>query len=285
MQIELLSPQLIDVSSDAKKVSPDAIQALAESFQQIGQRVPVEVIAGTEGRYRLVFGVKRLAAAASLGINISAIVRQSDEFANDAQIRLTEISETLYRHQLTALERSVDVADWCAIWRAAHPVRRGPKPRASELSANLALNSDDDAVLEIADDFVGTISDAAQRFLKISRREVFRALKISGIPAELRDRIALDDGLADNQQTLLDIAGQPYERAARIVELLISGEATNYADAIAIIDQVPRANPLAAWEKLNDRFTRLKPNEQDAFFALNEASVMRWLADRKAARR
>lgn len=35
MQIELLSPQLIDVSSDAKKVSPDAIQALAESFQQI----------------------------------------------------------------------------------------------------------------------------------------------------------------------------------------------------------------------------------------------------------
>ncbi|KNY35712.1 ParB N-terminal domain-containing protein [Agrobacterium sp. SUL3] len=283
MQIELLSPQLIDVSSDAKKVSPDAIQALAESFQQIGQRVPVEVIAGAEGRYRLVFGAKRLAAATSLGIDISAIVRQSDEFANDAQIRLTEISETLYRHELTALEHSVDVADWCAIWRAANPVRRGPKPK-QELSADSALNSDDEAI-ETAAAFSGTFSEAAQRFLKISRRNVFNALKIAGIPADLRERIALDDGLADNQQSLLDIAGQPYERAARIVELLISGEATNYADAIAIIDQVPRANPLAAWEKLNDRFTRMKPTEQDAFFSLNEASIMRWVAERRAARR
>ncbi|MES5046479.1 ParB N-terminal domain-containing protein [Rhizobium nepotum] len=283
MQIELLSPQLIDVSSDAKKVSPDAIQALAESFQQIGQRVPVEVVAGTEGRYRLVFGAKRLAAAASLGIDISAIVRQPDEFANDAQIRLTSISETLYRHELTALEHSVDVADWCAIWRAANPVRRGPKPK-QELGAESALNSDDETVAT-AEAFSGTFSEAAQRFLKISRRNVFNALKIAGIPADLRERIALDDGLADNQQTLLDIAGQPYERASRIVELLISGEATNYADAIAIIDQIPRANPLAAWEKLNDRFTRLKPAEQDAFFALNEASVMRWIAERKAARR
>lgn len=283
MQIEFLSPQLIDVSSDAKKVSPDAIQALAESYKLIGQRVPVEVVAGSEGRYRLVFGVKRLAAAASLGIDISAIVRQSDEFANDAQIRLTEISETLYRHELTALEHSVDVADWCAIWRAANPVRRGPKPK-QELSAVSALNSDDETI-EIAGAFSGTFSEAAQRFLKISRRNVFNALKIASIPAELRERIALDEGLADNQQTLLDIAGQPYERAARIVELLISGEAANYADAVAIIDQVPRANPLAVWEKLNDRFTRLKPNEQDAFFALNEASVMRWIAERKAARR
>ena len=283
MQIELLSPQLIDVSSDAKKVSPDAIQALAESFQQIGQRVPVEVIAGTEGRYRLVFGAKRLAAATSLGIDISAIVRQSDEFANDAQIRLTEISETLYRHELTALEHSVDVADWCAIWRAANPVRRGPKPK-QELSADSAPNSEDETI-ETAAAVSGTVSEAAQRVLKISRRNVFNALKIASIPAELRERIALDEGLADNQQTLLESAGQPYERAARIVELLISGEATNYADAIAIIDQVPRANPLAAWEKLNDRFTRLKPNEQDAFFSLNEASVMRWLAERRSARR
>ncbi len=283
MQIELLSPELIDVSSDAKKVSTDAIQALAESFQQIGQRVPVEVVVGTEGRYRLVFGVKRLAAASSLGMPISAIVRQPAEFANEAQIRLTSISETLYRHELSALEHSIDVADWCAIWRAANPVRRGPKPK-QELSADSALNSDDETSAT-AEAFSGTFSEAAQRFLKISRRNVFNALKIASIPGELRDRIALDDGLADNQQTLLEIASQPYERAARIIELLISGEAANYADAIAVLDQIPRANPLAAWEKLNDRFTRLKPNEQDAFFSLNEASVMRWVAERKAARR
>jgi hypothetical protein len=283
MQIELLSPELIDVSSDAKKVSPDAVQALAESFQQIGQRVPVEVVAGKDGRFRLVFGAKRLAAAYRLGIDISAIVRQPDEFANDAQVRLTSISETLYRHELTALEYSIDVADWCAIWRAANPVRRGPKPK-QELSAESALNSDEETVAT-AEAFAGTFSEAAQRFLKISRRNVFNALKIAGIPADLRERITLDDGLADNQQTLLDIAAEPYERAARIVELLVSGEAVSFAQAIEIIDQLPRTNPPAPWERVNDRFTRLKPNEQEAFFSMNEAAVMRWVAERKAARR
>lgn len=283
MQIEILSPKLIDVSSDAKKVSTDAVQALAESFQTIGQRVPVEVVAEPAGRFRLVFGAKRLAAAASLGINISAIVRQPDEFANDAQIRLTSISETLYRHELTALEWSVDVADWCAIWRAAHPVKRGRKPK-DEMSADSALNSDDD-IAETAEAFSGTFSEAAQRFLKISRRNVFNAIKIAGMPADLRERITFDDALADNQQSLLDIAGQSYDRASRIVELLISGEASSVAHAIAIIDDAPRTNPQAPWEKLNDRFTRLKPNEQDAFFVMNEGAVMRWVAERKAARR
>jgi len=283
MQIELLSPSLIDVPSDAKKVYPDAVAALAESFQQIGQRVPVEVITSASGRFRLVFGAKRLQAAASLGIEIRAIVRQPAEFASNAEIRRTSISEALYRHKLTALEHSIDVADWCAIWRAAHPVKRGPKAK-QELSADSALNSDDEQ-METAEAFSGTFSEAAQRFLKISRRNVFNALKIAGISADLRDRIDLNRDLADNQAALLDIAAQPYERASRVVDLLVDGKAATVADAIALIDEVPRSNPPASWEKLNDRFTRLKPNEQDAFFAMNEAAVMRWVAERKAARR
>lgn len=283
MKIELLSTALIDVPKEAKVAYPDAIAALAESFQQIGQRVPVEVIASAGGRYRLVFGVKRLHAALQLDIPIAAIVRQPDEFASEADIRLTELSETLYRHDTTALERSVDVADWCAIWRAAHPVKPGPKAKG-ELSAESALNSDD-AFVETAEAFSGTFSEAAQRFLKISRRNVFNALKIASIPADLRERVATLPSLADNQVALLDIAAQPYERAARIVDLILDGKATSVADAIAIIDEVPRSNPPAVWEKLNDRFTRMKPDEQNAFFAMNEAAVLRWVAERKAARR
>lgn len=283
MKIELLSTALIDVPKEAKVAYPDAIAALAESFQQIGQRVPVEVIASAGGRYRLVFGVKRLHAALQLDIPIAAIVRQPDEFASKADIRLTELSETLYRHDITALERSVDVADWCAIWRAAHPVKPGPKTK-NELSAESALNSDD-AFVETAEAFSGTFSEAAQRFLKISRRNVFNALKIASIPADLRERVATLPSLSDNQVALLDIAAQPYERAARIVDLILDGKAASVADAIAIIDEVPRSNPPAVWEKLNDRFTRMKPDEQNAFFAMNEAAVMRWVAERKAARR
>lgn len=284
MNIEHLSTALIDVPKEAKVAYSDAVTALAESFQAIGQRVPVEVIALPEGRYRLVFGAKRLAAAIRLDQPIAAIVRQPDEFASEADIRLTSISETLYRHDITALEHSVDVADWCAIWRAAHPVKRGPKAKADEFSTNMVLNSDEERI-EAAEAFSGTFSEAAQRFLKISRMAVFRAIKIAGIPADLRDRIALMRELADNQNALLEIAAQPYERAARIVELIVDGKAATVAEAIAIIDEVPRSNPLSAWEKISDRFGRLKPAEQDAFFAMNEGAVMRWVAERKTARR
>lgn len=283
MNIQFVSTHLIDVPVEAKKVSADAARALADSFAKIGQRQPIELVATPTG-YRLVFGAKRLAAAVLLGVDINAIVRQPDEFADEAAIRLTSISENFYRHSLTALERSIDVADWCGIWRAAHPTKPGRKSK-NELSDNLALNSADDEQLEIADGFAGSFSEAAQRFLNITRREVFRSLKIAGIPADLREAIALHEDLAKNQQALLDIAAQPYERAARIVELLGDGQAATVTDAIAIIDQLPRSNPPAPWEKVSDRFTRLKPADQEQFFSLNEAAILRWVAERKAARK
>lgn len=284
MITQLISPQLIDLPAEAKKVSADAARALAESFEQIGQRQPIELIA-TGDRYRLVFGAKRLAACVLLNTDVMAVIRRQDEFASEAEIRLTSISENFYRHDLTVLERSVDVADWCTIWRAAHPTKPGRKSKAEELSANLAPNSNDDVALELADHFSGSFSEAAQRFLNITRREVFRSLKIASIPADLREPISLHDDLARNQAALLEIATQPYERAARIVELLVEGKVATVADAIVIIDELPKSNPPAPWEKLNDRFTRLKPTEQEAFFAIHEAAILRWIADRKAARR
>lgn len=283
MSIQLVSPHLIDLPPEARKVSADAARALADSFQKIGQRQAIELIASGD-RYRLVFGAKRLAAAALLDIEVKAEVRAPEDFEDEAAIRLTSISENFFRHSLTALERSVDVADWCAIWRAAHPMKPGRKPKG-ELSAKLALNSDDDPDMEISEQFAGSFSEAAQRFLNITRREVFRALKIAGIPADLRERIALDAELAGNQSALLDIAAEPYERAARIVELIIDGKAATVTEAICIIDQTPRSNPPAPWEKLTDRFARLKPAEQEAFFSMNEAAILRWVAERKAARR
>ncbi|MBB3947254.1 hypothetical protein GGQ73_003220 [Rhizobium skierniewicense] len=286
MQIEFLSPLLIDIPSDHRKVHPDAVQALAESITKLGQRQPIEVIQIGE-RYRLVFGATRLGAATALKRDVSAIVKQPDAFRDEADIRLTTISENFYRRDLSVLDRSIDIADWCAIHRAAQPVMKpGPKPRKSasdELSINLIPNSDDEQ-MEMSNRFAMSFSEAAQHFLKISRVAVFRALKIANIAADLRDRIAVHEALADNQQALLDIAAQPYERAARIIELLLSGEAESFAQAVEIIDQLPRSNPPAAWERVNDRFSRLKPTEQDAFFNINESAVMRWVAERRAAK-
>lgn len=281
MKHDIISTALIDVSADYKKVPDDAARAIADSIAQIGQRQPIEVIATKTDRFQLVFGAKRLAACKLLSRDVMVIVREPDEFKDEAETRLVGIAENFYRHDLTALERSVDVADWCTIWRTAHPTRRGPKAKA-ELSTNLVLNSDDD-ILETSNEFSLSFSEAAQRFLKINRNEVFRSFKIAGISADLRDRIAIHPPLADNQQALIAIAGEPYERATRVVDLILDGKAHTFLEAIAIIDELPHVNEPATWEKVADRFARLKPNDQDAFFRLHEAAVLRWIAERRAA--
>lgn len=282
MKHDIISTALIDVPADYKKVPNDAACAIADSIQQIGQRQPIEVIETKTGRFQLVFGAKRLAACKMLSREIMVIIRQPDEFKDEAETRLVGIAENFYRHSLSAMERSVDVADWCTIWRTAHPTKRGPKSK-TELSTNLVLNADDDDILESCNDFTLSFSEAAQRFLKINRNEVFRSFKIAGISADLRERISIHQPLADNQQALLSIAAEPYERASRIVELILDGKAQSFVEAIAIIDERPHVNEPASWEKIADRFSRLKPNDQNAFFKLHEAAVLRWIAERKAA--
>lgn len=282
MKHDVISPLLIDVPSEYKKVPDDAATAIAESISEIGQRQPIEVIDTGDDRYQLVFGAKRLAACKILNRDVMVIIRDLTEFKDQVEPRLIGIQENFYRHNLTALERSVDVADWCTIWRTAHPVKRGRKPNA-ELSDNLSVNNDGDEDVEISNAFSVSFSEAASRFLKITAREVYRSLKIAGIPADIRDRINIFQPLADNQQALLAIAAEPYERASRIVELILDGAAQTYADALIIIDQKAPVNVPTKWEKIADGFARLKPLEQDQFFSLHEAAVIRWYAERKAA--
>lgn len=281
MKHDIISTALIDVPTDYKRVPDDAARAIAESMEQIGQRQPIEVIATGTDRFQLVFGAKRLAACKLLSRDVMVIIRQPDEFKDEAETRLVGIAENFYRHSLTALERSVDVADWCTIWRTAHPVKRGRKGK-SELSDNLSVNSADDEIIDISNEFALSFSDAAQRFLNINSREVFRATKIASISADLRDRIAAHGPLANNQQALLAIAAEPYERASSLIELILDGKAQTIVDAIAILDGVPPVNEPARWEKISDSFARLKPTEQEAFFKLNEAAILRWVAERRA---
>ena len=280
MKHDIISTALIDVPADFKKVPNDAAQAIAESIAQIGQRQPIEVIATGTERFQLVFGAKRLTACKLLSRDVMVIIRDPDEFKDEAETRLVGIAENFYRHSLTALERSVDVTDWCTIWRTAHPVKRGRKAKV-ELTDNLSPNSDD-ALIDISNEFTLSFSEAAQRFLNINSREVFRASKIASISADLRERITLHHSLANNQQALLAIAAEPYERASKIVEIILDGKAQSIVDAVAILDGIPPANEPARWEKISDNFARLKPAEQEAFFKINEAAILRWVAERRA---
>ncbi|WP_440411075.1 ParB/RepB/Spo0J family partition protein [Neorhizobium petrolearium] len=272
----------IRIPTEHRKHHANAIQALAEDIDLHGLRQPIEIVHEGDG-YRLIFGALRLQAHQYLGRPmVQAIVKEADQFVSEAAMRLVSISENMLRNPLTMLDRSVAIADWCAIYRAAQPpMKPGPKPANSvqtELSANFAPNSEE-AMDAHGETFAASFSDAAQAFLNISRRSVFNALKIASIPALQRDRIALHP-LADNQGELYAIAqiAEPV-RQISVIDLIIGGVVGTVEAALDYIDQRPRNTP-AKWEKLSEKFARFHESEQDRFFDLNEASITRWQAKR-----
>ncbi|MBL6431697.1 MAG: hypothetical protein HPM95_13250 [Alphaproteobacteria bacterium] len=125
------------------------------------------------------------------------------------------------------------------------------------------------------------LSEAAQEAFGLSARAIFRALKIATISPEIRDRIA-DNALAGNQSELLKLSDQSPDRQAQIVGLLLAEPptATTVDDAVAVIDKTQPAQTPKLWEKVSDRFSRLKRSEQHRFFEAHRDAIDLWLAER-----
>lgn len=271
----------VDANRRLRKALPSRSEALAEDIGQHGLLTPIEVVGPLDdGTYRLIYGAHRLAAVKLLGWQeVPAVVHAPDTFADDAQERLREIRENLIRFELNALERAVSVAAWRDIYEAAQgKVKPGRKAKTSpdDISAKLALIGE-----EAVERFSASFSEAAQTAFSLSRRDVFRALKIATIPHEIRDRIA-DCALAGNQSELLKLAEQSADRQAQIVGMILAEPplAATVEEAIAVIDKLPPAPKPGAWEKVSDKFSRLKQAEQHRFFNAHSDAVDLWLAKR-----
>lgn len=276
--ISLVSIDLIDVLPGRRAIDPNWVEALAADFLQRGQRTPIEVLQIGD-RFRLIAGRHRLEAAQrnDAGV-IQAIVKQPADFVSEAEIRLAEIVENFMRRDLSALDRAMDVAAWREIYEAINgSVRRGGD-RKSKLQIR---NFDpDDALAAAAERFAGNFTEAAQRALRLSRDAIFRALKIARVGETIRQRISLLP-IADNQSELLALVAEPPARQLAIVERLEAG-AASVADAIAILDNAPPPVVLAAWERMSERFSRMRPEDQNQFFLLHEDAIRRWLDERRA---
>lgn len=260
---------LIDVVAGRRKLDPAWVETLSDLFASQGQQSPIELIARGE-RYQLVFGAHRLAAGQRLGwAKIAAVVKQPEDFANEAEITLREITENMARRQLSVLDKAVDIARWRDAYSAAHVVSKGGRKKAAA--------GDEELTAKFAESF----TVASQKAFGLSERAVTYAIKIATIPFAIRDRIALH-AIADNQSELLQLAAEPPERQAQIVALLTAepAQAESVADAIALIDRLPKPNKPAGWERLSEAFSRMKERDQDRFFTLHEAAIQRWLAER-----
>jgi hypothetical protein len=281
--VEQVPVAAILIPADHRKHHPNAIAAFAENIEIHGQRQPIEIVRH-DGGFRLIFGALRLQAHLQLGrTTIDAIVKEPGAFTSEATMRLVSISENMLRNPLSALDRSVAIADWCSIYRAAQPPmkpgRKSADATKSELSLNFRLNSSDLDLIVTSEEFSASFSEAAQVFLKISRAAVFRAIRISSIPSLQRDRIALH-GIADMEGQLYLLGGiKAPERQVAVISMILSEKARSVEEALSILDNIPQSVK-ARWERISDTFARLKQPEQDHFFDLQEAAISRWQAKR-----
>jgi ParB-like chromosome segregation protein Spo0J len=191
----------IHVGRRWRQPSPQSIAALAESMEKIGLQQPITVRVvdrldlddGTiEGALVLVAGATRLAAAKSLGWEkIECLILDGDE----ADAELWEIAENLHRAELTALERSEQVARYAELVEAkvaqVEPVSGGRGNKGGERETSRQLN--------------------------LSRGEVQRSKKVAALTPEAK-AAAREAGLDDNRTALME-AGRQTTAAAQVAVL------------------------------------------------------------------
>lgn len=103
--IREIETRLIDDSQfkDRIQIDDDEVAELAESIRSQGQLIPILVSPIQGGRFRIVYGRRRLAALRSLGLTAKALVRELDE----NQAIIAQGQENSYRKDLSWIEKAV----------------------------------------------------------------------------------------------------------------------------------------------------------------------------------
>ncbi|TFF20509.1 hypothetical protein E3C22_16500 [Jiella endophytica] len=267
----------IDTGARLRAADPAWVAFLAEEIAADGQIEPIRVVIRGNG-YKLVDGARRIAAFIDLGRGeIEARIEPEQALADDIAVRLAEIKGHLLRGALTALEHAISVSAWCDVFQDVNGApKRGRKPKSPDLNSQEEIGVACDT----------NWSAAAQEALGISRSVLFRCIKIARIDADIRSRIALHP-IAEVQRELLLLSELTPVRQKAVVDLLTSepAEAATVTEALALLDHAPGAKPVPAYERLYDRFTRLKAPEKEAFFDLNADAIDAWIAKRAAKNR
>jgi ParB family chromosome partitioning protein len=175
----------IKVGDRLRPLNAARVALLADSFSRLQQIAPIEVSDAGNGKWLLVAGWHRLAAAKAAGLTkIEARV-----FSGNAdQRRLREIEENLVRHDLNALDRAVAIEHWFQLFGALNSPKKGSpteKNLANQCVAEIAKRFDL-AVADRAGLSARTIRDDLALLRKLGAdREMVAALPIAENRAEL----------------------------------------------------------------------------------------------------
>lgn len=284
MNVRTVDLASVDVGGRLRALDPAWVNLLAEEIQADGQVQPIRVVE-RGARFQLIDGARRVAACLQLGrTGIEAAIEPEAALADDAFVRLGEIKSNFLRAELTMLERAYYVAAWRGVYEGVNgTIKRGPKPKGIPFQRNGIPEAGND---DVADAFVLSLSEAAQKALQISQPTMSRYLRIASIPPEQGHRL-VGHASANSRAELLALAEQTAARQVSVIDMLTAYEprAATVAEAIIALDGTPAAPRLSPTDKIHQTFSRLPPKDQDRFFDLNAEAIERWSAARGTGRR
>lgn len=200
---------MIEIEDRLRSVDQTAVDHMAESMQHLGQLYPIQIRTIEPGRFRLIAGAHRIAAAVKLGwTHIEAFLVDDLE---EEEVALLEIDENLFRAELKSLDRCRFLAKRKEIYERLHPeTRHGAhlmSPRGRH-SRNRVSPSTERALSFVEDTTASTpwSPRTIQRSTRIGQRllpELQAALSDTPIARRTKDLETIADMKPDKQQDLL----------------------------------------------------------------------------------
>ncbi|MEP2706236.1 MAG: ParB N-terminal domain-containing protein [Roseibium sp.] len=239
MQIQTIKiTDIVVPDGRLRSVDPDWADALAGMFQEVGHKVPIDVISAGEG-YELIAGGHRLAAAKLLKWKtIDARLLDLAEEKLAEELRLHEILENLARKDFNALERCEGLHELKRIYGALHPATKNGGRRGNQYIGGQKRQIAIFAFCQNASETTG-----------LSRRSIELAVQIfEGLSPDTRARLK-GTVFADKQSDLKALSELDATEQQKILDLLLTSEpeVTIVSDALVLIDG---KKPLSAADKV-----------------------------------
>lgn len=254
----------IDDRNRLRPIDPMRAEQIGASMEDRGQlqaiilrRKSAEEMQDDPRPYALVIGGHRLAGAKSLGwTEIRVEFRSYDQAL---QARFDEIDENLHRHELTALDRAIFLAESHRLWIQLHPesahgkAKKPKKGSDSEMSQSLRLSPK-------------RFSARAAEIAGLSERSVQAAVALANSLSPAAIEILRGSPIVDNAAELQRLAGEPAPLQVTLAGLMVTGGAPSVAKAKVAAGLAPTGDGdpqedlfrriIANWERLDTKGRR-----------------------------
>lgn len=257
----------IAVPERLRAVEEEHALAIAQSIVEHGLLNPIAVRstpASKDGPYTLVAGAHRLRATVlNDEVEIDAVVVEADK----AEAQLMEITENLFRNELSVIDRAIFVATYRDVWQKKHGAIKQGGDRRSKGQVGPLIARDCVVDLIAAEAEAGFAQHVADR-LGISKRSAKRLDQIAHhLHPEVRAAMR-GTPLADNQAALLTLAKMEPAKQ-RQVAVAMRAEGPDLKKALALVEGPrPEVDPqTAVLSSLLDAWSRANPETRKLFLA------------------